>query len=290
MEMMSFSLQMVLLFLKKQMHSFGLLVFTLLIPGILCSQSKSGRVLSTETQSGISFVSIGIIGKNVGTVSDEYGNFSIKLDKIYDNDSIRFSIIGYETKTFLVHNFKIDTLKTVFLKPILYEIKEVTIKYRRQRIFTIGEEVTSGNLVSGFASNDLGAEMGIKAYLRVPLKLNDINLNVAACTFDSVTYRLNIYELINENEYRKVLQKPVYISFSKHNIKKAITFDLRKYLIDIKGSILITLELYKDLGKGNLLFYTKDSEDIIYHKKTSEGTWTTSFGALGFYLHGQRIE
>ena len=281
---------MKLLFLHKQKKRFGLLVITLLIPGLVNSQSKSGRVLSTETNSPVGFVNIGIIGKNIGTVSNEHGNFFIKLDKIYDNDSIRFSIIGYKSKTFLVSHFKNDSIKTVYLKPVSYELKEVKVKYRRYREIKIGEEVTSSNLVSGFLYNDLGSEMGIKVYTRFPLNLKDINLNVAVCTFDSVTYRLNIYESINDKEYIKILHQPVYISFTKDKIIKEITFDLRKYSIDIKGNILVTLELYKDLGKGSLLFYTKNSESIIYHKKTSEGTWTTSPGTIGFYLHGQVIK
>ena len=263
---------------------------TLFIPGLIYCQNKSGIVLSTETQAGIGFVNIGIIGKNIGTVTDIKGNYSLKLDKIYDNDSIRFSVIGFESGTYLVRDFRNDSTNTIYLKPVTYQLKEVKVNYRRHREIQIGEKVTSGNLVSGFFSNDLGAEMGIKVYIKRPIKLSDINLNVAVCTFDSVSYSLNIYESIHDKDYRKILHQPVYISFSKDKISKVITIDLRKHLIEINGNVMITLELYKDPGKGSLLFYTKNTEDFIWHKKTSEGTWTTSHGSIGFYSHAQLIK
>jgi hypothetical protein len=53
---------------------------------------------------------------------------------------------------------------------------------------------------------------------------------------------------------------------------------------------LITLELYKDLGEGRLLFYTQFFTGLTYHKKTSEGKWTKAPGEVGMYLHGELIK
>jgi hypothetical protein len=113
---------------------------------------------------------------------------------------------------------------------------------------------------------------------------------VAICTFDSVTYRLNIYQSVNQAEYKNILTEPIYISFSRDKINKVLTFDLSKYSIIIEGDVLITLELYKDLGEGKLLFRTEFFTGITYHKKTSEGNWTESPGVIGMYLNGQLIK
>ena len=267
----------------------GLLFFVLFIPGLIFSQSQNGKVLSRGTKSGIGFVNVGIIGKNIGTVSDESGNFTISLDNIYDNDSLRFSMIGYESKTFLVGQFKEDTIKNVYLNPRLYNLQEVKVIYRKTKEILIGTPVTSNDLRSGFGYNDLGSEMGVKVDVRKEVKLKDINLNVAICTFDSVTYRLNIYQSEDQTEYKNILTEPIYISFSKDKIKKVITFDLSKYSIIIQGNVLITLELYKDLGEGRLLFHTEFFTGTTYHKKTSEGKWTEAPGVIGMYLHGQTL-
>jgi len=268
----------------------GLLFFVLFISGPIFSQSQKGKVLSSETNSGIGFVNIGIIGKNIGTVSDEFGNFTIDLDNIYDNDSLRFSMIGYESKSFLAGHFKEDLFKNVYLTPKFYYLPELKVIYRKPKEMILGTPVISNVLNSGFAYNNLGSELGIKVHVKGRVKLKDINLNVAICTFDSVTYRLNIYQSVNQTEYKNILTEPIYISFSKDKINNAITFDLRKYSIIIEGNVLIAIELYKDLGEGRLLFHTQFFTGSTYHRKTSEGNWTEASGVIGMYLHGQLIK
>jgi hypothetical protein len=264
----------------------GLLFCILFIPEIIFGQSQKGKVLSSETNSGIGFVNIGIVGKNVGTVSDESGNFIIWLDSIYNNDSLRFSMIGYKSKSLLVGNFKENTLKEVYLIPILYSLQEVNIIYLKPKEIRLGFPVISDDLRTGFSNNDLGSEMGINVLVKGAVKVKDLNLNVAVCTFDSVTYRLNIYQSADQTEYKNILNAPIYISFSKDMIKKVITFDLSKYSIIIEGNVLITLELFKDLGEGSLLFHTQFFTGTTFHKKTSEGKWTEATGQIGMYIHG----
>ena len=277
--------------INKQRHYIktGLFFSILFFPGLIFSQNQKGKVLSSETNLGIGFANVGIIGKNVGTVTDESGNFKIDFDNIYDNDSLRCSMIGYQSKTFLVGLFKKDTIKNVYLTPRSYSLREVKVIYRKPKEITFGNPVTSNDLRSGFANNDLGSELGIKVHVKGQVKLKDINLNVAICTFDSVNYRLNIYQEENQTDYKNILTKPIYISFSKDKINNVITFDLSKYLIIIEGTVLITLELYKDLGEGRLLFHTEFFTGTTYHRKTSQGTWTEAPGVIGMYLHGLLI-
>jgi hypothetical protein len=268
----------------------GLLFFILFIPQVVSGQIYHGSVCSSETKSGIGYVNVGIIGKNVGTVTDEQGHFSLQLDSIYNNDSLRFSMVGYESKSFLVSYFKANSSKTIYLDPKSYYLTEVKVFYHKTRLIVLGTPVTSNELKSGFADNNLGSELGIKVNVKGQVKLDDINLNVATCTYDSVTYRLNIYKTIDEIEYKNILTEPIYISFSREKINNVLTFDLRKYSIIVDGTVLITLELYKDLGEGRLLFHTQYFTGITYHKKTSEGKWTKAPGVVGMYLHGQVLK
>ena len=268
----------------------GLSFLLLFIPAVAFGQTYKGKVLSGETKSGIGFVNIGIIGKNVGTVADKLGYFSIVLDDIYNNDSIRFSMIGYESKSYLVRYFRENSIKTVYLNPKSYYLTEVKIFYHRTKEIMLGTPVTSDALKSGFEDNTLGSELGIMVDTKGQVKLEDINLNVSTCTYDSVTYRLNIYKTVDNVEYKNILTEPIYISFTKDEIRNVITYDLRKYSILIEGDVLITLELYKDLGEGRLLFYTQFFTGLTWHKKTSEGRWTKAPGVIGMYLHGQLIK
>jgi hypothetical protein len=263
----------------------------LFFPGVAFSQSYQGTVISSANNSTVGFVNIGIVGKNVGTVSDEFGKFTIQLDHVYDNDSLRFSIIGYESKSFLVSKFREIPNKEVILDPRVYNLGEVKVSYHRTKKITLGVPVLTNDLRSGFADNELGSELGIKVKTNGLVELDDINFNVAVCTYDSVTYRLNIYRINNENqnEYKNILTEPIYVRFSKDKIDEAITLDLRKYSLLINGNFLISLELYKDLGEGRLLFHTQFFTGITYHRKTSMGKWTAAPGLVGMYLHAQLI-
>jgi hypothetical protein len=278
------------LFVMKPKIKAGLSFFLLFIPGLIFSQSQRGRVLSGETNSGIGYVNVGIMGRNIGTVANEAGDFSLILDKTYINDSLRFSMIGYESKTLPVTQFKKDSVLYVYMKPALYRLQEVKVIYHKPREIKLGTEVVSNELRSGFAYNDLSSELGIKLHVKGMVKLEDINLNVAICTYDSVTYRLNIYQSDNQVDYKNILTVPIYISFSKDKINNVIAFNLRKYSIIIEGNVIIALELYKDLGEGRLLFYTEYFTGYTYHRKAIEGNWIEAPGVIGMYLNGQLIK
>lgn len=266
-----------------------LTLLVILTPAIILSQPYSGRIILNGTDIGIGFANIGIVGKNIGTVSDIDGNFSINLEDDYDNDTLKISMIGCESKWLLVNDFKKSSTKKVYLFPRFYNLTEVKVTYHKYKKLRLGNPVTTHDLKSGFADNELGSELGVKVHVRKQVVLEDINLNVGTCTFDTVTYRMNIYRIINKTLYENILIEPIYISFSNDKIQNTIVYNLRKYSIMVEGDILITLELYKDLGEGRLLFNTEFFTGITYHRKTSQGRWTQSPGVIGMFLNSYII-
>lgn len=251
------------------------------------SQSREYKVISEGTTSGIGYVNIGVIDRNIGTVTDESGRFRLDFAELKDNDSLRFSMIGYESGTYTVISLKSDPSATVFLRSRTYELPEMKIVYPRGRDILLGTPVVSNALRSGFSDNNLGSELGIKLNVKKRMKLKDINLNVGICTYDSVTYRLNVYRQSEDDTWDNILTKPIYISFTKDDISKPVILDLKEYSIFLEGQTIITLELYRGLGEGKLLFLTQFFTGTTYHRKTKEGVWTQSPGQIGMYLHGQ---
>ena len=275
--------------LTKLFIKSAILFFACLIPGRIFSQTLKGNVISEDTKTGIGFVNIGIIGRNIGTVADKSGHYSLNITRISDKDSLRFSMIGYDSKSYLVGEFRKDSTRDVYLSQRVYCIPEFTVVYRKPRKIELGTRVTSDELRSGFGSNDLGSELAIKVHSKSRVRLEDINLNVSICTYDSVTYRLNIYQSTNNKDYSNILNEPVYLSFTKDKIREAITFDLTKYSIIVEGDIMVALELYRDLGEGRLLFHTEYFIGTTYHRKSNTGTWSEAAGVVGMYLRGVKI-
>jgi hypothetical protein len=267
----------------------GLLIILISIQITVFCQPQKGRVLSVDTKNGIGFVNIGVLGGNTGTVSDNNGYFILDLDKVNETDSLRFSMIGFESKTILVRQFIEDSLKIFYLAERSYNFPEVKVTYHKPKYIWLGNPVETNDLRSGFSSNDLGSELGIRVNAGKKAILKEVDLDVAICTYDSVTYRLNIY-LVEENFVcTNILTEPIYLSFKKDKISDVVTFDLGKYSIIVEGDLLITLELYRDLGEGKLLFRTEYFTGTTYHRKTSEGNWAKSPGVIGMYLKGQLL-
>lgn len=258
-------------------------------PITLFSQCLTGRVLSSETSEGIGFVSIGVVGKNIGTVATKDGNFTLIIDKGFDNDSLRFSMIGYRSKSMCIKKLREAEVGDINLDPKKYVLGDVNIVYSKPRKKLIGTPVLTKELKSGFGSNNLGSEVGLMLTVNKKVRLKDLNINIATCTYDTVTYRLNIYKVIDNEEYTNILTKPVYITFTKDMTDQVLTFDLSKYSIVIEGTVMVALELYKDLGEGKLLFNTRYFKGYTLHRESCEGNWSQSSGAIGMYLNSNEI-
>ena len=62
-----------------------------------------GRVLDAKDKAPLAFVNVGIPGKNRGTVTQHDGSFALAIDPEMSEDSIQFSMTGYQTRTIKNH-------------------------------------------------------------------------------------------------------------------------------------------------------------------------------------------
>ncbi|MBN1184453.1 MAG: carboxypeptidase-like regulatory domain-containing protein [Bacteroidales bacterium] len=251
--------------------------FTFFIPFIftqfvLCQ--KYTGIVSNDKNLPIEYVNIGIINKNVGTVSDQNGNFTIVLDTQYENDTIVFSCIGYQPFLIKFSDFKNQYKKDVVLKEKVFELSEVTVKPKVYKYKRLGVTSQSKSIQAGFKENQLGYECGIIIKLNKKASLEKLIINVASCSYDSIFYRVNIYSIKGKMNFENILKQPIYISLAKEDIKDKIELDLRKYDITVRNDVLITLEHVKDLGPGHLFFCAGMSK--TYYRKTSQGKWETA--------------
>ncbi len=83
-----------------------------------------GKVSDAETHEALPFVTITFKGTKIGTLSDEEGNFS--LETYFANDSLRFSLIGYRSKSYFVKRDKSNRFN-VELLPNNTDLREVVV-------------------------------------------------------------------------------------------------------------------------------------------------------------------
>ncbi|MCG8317955.1 MAG: carboxypeptidase-like regulatory domain-containing protein [Cytophagales bacterium] len=84
-----------------------LLLLVVIIPSF--GQIKiSGNVLDQVAGEPISFVNIGILNANVGTISNDDGSFVIRIPASYLKDTLIFPAIGYGRRAIPISSISIS--------------------------------------------------------------------------------------------------------------------------------------------------------------------------------------
>lgn len=154
----------------------------------------------------------------------------------------------------------------------VFEMKEVVIKPKSYRFRNLGIRTKSKMISAGFKDNLLGYECGVRMKNRKSADLKKLRINIAACTFDTVFYRVNLYSYRSRNEIVNILEVPIYLSLSGDQMKEEVVVDLERYGLTVEGDFLVTLEHIKDLGEGYLYFCAGFS-GRTHFRMTSQAPW-----------------
>lgn len=249
--------------------------------GIIHGQGKiTGSVVNAENNLPIEYVNIGIVGKNIGTISDMNGQFDFSIEPQYLNDSLLFSCVGYESYSMRISDMKENNI--IHLKEKSFLLNEVIVKSRKFKERVFGITAKKGIGLTGFENNNLGYECGLLMKNKKRAELRSVNINISSCAYDTIFYRLNIYEVKEKNNFENILVEPIYVIASKEDIfNGSIKVDLTGYNVVVNGNFLVTLEHIRDLGNGGLWFPTSLKQKT-YYRKTSQGKWETA--PIGFSL------
>lgn len=267
------------------MKSFSLLSVFILFSLITFGQNSfKGNLKDKTTKEPLAYVNIGVVGKNIGTVSDMNGDFEIKLPEANNNDTLKMSMIGYESLTFIVSDFKKIISKTpeIVLVPKTMELKEVVISGRELKEKILGNTTESKTMTGGFSSNELGNEVGIVIKIkRSPTYIKQFCANIASNKYDSLKFRLNFYDLKDGMPNQRINNQNIILT---SNIKEGkLIVDLSKYDIIMEDDFFVSLEWIENLGENGLYFSVGLLGSPIISRHTSQGNWK-KIGAvsLGF--------
>jgi hypothetical protein len=106
----------------------------------------AGKVIEFETENPLYNVNISIISTNLGTTTDQFGNF--KIDIPSGSYSIRFSSIGYEEKIEEINltTNQSKTTLTVVLKPKAFLQKEVVVTSEKKNLSPVVQKINEKDL------------------------------------------------------------------------------------------------------------------------------------------------
>jgi hypothetical protein len=198
------------------------------------------------------------------------------------------SCIGYESRTYLIHNFKNIFRNTeqitIELKPKIYQLEEVIVKPIDLETYTLGNFCESNSAYgNAFYSKELGTEIGVLVNLpdnKNNAYLQNFRFYVGKFTFDKFPVRLNVYNLKNGKPNENILTEPIFIELT--SVGEYI-IELEKYQIITNGDFFISLEYYRvsDGKTGELMFCAVENRNKRngYFRLTSQGSWMPEFAA-----------
>jgi len=252
-----------------------LLIFSLVSRG---QGLFNATIFDSSTNTGIPFASIGIKGKNIGTVANEKGNFELNILKCDEDDSLKISAIGYKTKGMTVSQARNLGTKTIMLRPITMELDEVLVKSGKIRRKVLGTEKYSSRNCSAFMGtngNWKGEEAAIHANNEKgrSVFIEDFNFYIIQNKYeDSLVFRLMLYSVTAKNlPGETFLRRPIIF---KTAVKQGIVHvDLKNYNITYDKDFFISLECLMDKMDQTKFCFAGSAKIPSYVKTSTFMNW-----------------
>ncbi len=255
----------------------------LTITGNLFSQQKiSGVILDKASNKPIAFASIGIVGKQVGTLSDENGVFELTLAEYQKKDTLKVYAIGYKPQVFYAPDLIKDLNKKMSLEALPTQLAEVEVRSKKIKYKTLGTTKYSKNNCSGFVKNTnnwKGSESALKIN-------NKDGRQVLMETFsfyiiqnkyaDSLTFRLMFYEAADTKwQYpstRPFMKKPIIFKIGQKNGE--FVLNIKDYGIYTSKDFYVSLECLMDEMEITKFCYAGSYDSPSFVKAAPFSKWT----------------
>lgn len=238
----------------KHLMVIGVLVGSAL--SVFAQTTLRGQV-TDDTSAPVAYVSIGIPGTAAGTVSDENGRFLLEIPE-KAADSVQFYHLGFEKKTLPRTVWEpADREVRVALTPAVIALREVEIRPDQGRTVLLGKEKMKARMSVNFAiegkiQQNLGSEIGRRFKVEQAATLEQFLFYVSENDFDTVRFRINVYDLRRGEPDRLILkQQPLAILTDR--AKGWVTVDLRPLDLRVEEWIAVSVEwIYGSKGGGVL--------------------------------------
>ncbi len=212
-----------------------------------------GKVTNSENGQPVPYANIGILNKNIGTLSDPDGTFEIHVPKKYTNEDITVSSIGYTRETFSIerkndYNLSLNP-EAELLDEVIVFSKQGALKRERLGWMKGKEGVLPLDTIMGG---------GTVAMLLSPSKstffIDKLQVRLMFNSKDTIAFRLHFYEwdLLNQRPGMELLKKEIILREQRKY--GWLNFDLSEFdLVFNRQSIVVGLEWVEDREQRNSL-------------------------------------
>ena len=258
-----------------------LFAFLLSFTVLNAQQILQGRIIDAFTKEPLPFVNIGVLKKELGTVSNEDGFFFLEVPDLFAKETLRFSMIGFDERDFQVADLEATLLSnnTLVLAEQTTFLEEVVLTAEKKWDTRVsGNSTTSKLLITGFTSNQLGNEIALFVKVKkTPAYIDGIQFSVVENIYPEVRFRVNVYSSDYRFPDENILKENIFITLKQS--EGLISVDLKEYDILVDDDVFISLEwIDEDLGSEGLWFSAGVFGKSIYARSTSQAEWKKQRG------------
>ena len=240
-----------------------------------------GRIIDAFTKEPLPFVNIGVLKKELGTVSNEDGFFFLEVPDLFAKETLRFSMIGFDERDFQVADLEAILLSnnTLVLAEQTTFLEEVVLTAEKKWDTRVsGNSTTSKLLITGFTSNQLGNEIALFVKVKkTPAYIEGIQFSVVENIYPEVRFRVNVYSSDYRFPDENILKENIFVTLKQS--EGLISVDLKDYDILVDDDVFISLEwIDEDLGSEGLWFSAGVFGKSIYARSTSQAEWKKQRG------------
>lgn len=272
--------------LKRTLSSIGFWFVLLTIlqtnNSILYSQAPSyisGRILDSNSNEPVPFATVWLQKNLLGVIANFEADFRVPNNPAFKSDSLVISCIGYERTVLPFGDFIGKELKTIYLKPAIYDLKEV-------QVVRLIEEPDSRKIIlralRRLPRNHPKKDFSFVSYYRDYQKRNGdyINLNEAIIqTLDngirslSETNKYRMFEYETNEDFQRIPMSPYYDSQDYPNFDNPNKIIPRAQLGDHYGNelfVLLVHDAIRNYRTNSFSFIDTLSKDFLRNHIFSE--------------------
>jgi hypothetical protein len=234
-------------------------------------QTASGIITDKATGKPLAYTNIGLPRKNIGTTSNEAGKYSLAMPGNINSDTVKISIIGYEPQVITVQYLLEHPNITLLRRNTM--LNDIVIKPKHLKHKLLGNTQDNKNVIIGFSNYQMGYEVGTLVKLRCnPTFIDSVRINIARCSADSIFFRLNIAEEVNDS-FINILPVPIYVRAAAKDALERLVVDISPYHLVAYHNLLISVEVVRNMEQKQIWLCATLFGSHAYLRQVSQAPW-----------------
>ncbi len=236
-----------------------------------------GKIIDQSSGDAISYVNIGIVHRQTGTVSDSAGFFNLIIPDSLIDENLTISAIGYEAKHIYLQEFINNREAEISLIPKVYKLDRVTVSASKLKEQTVGIKWNGLLKVAGMIEDDnLGFEFALGMNCkRYPCIIKKVDLDILKNEHKPALFRLNIYEAELNKPATNILRSPILVETDLTN--RTLVIPLEEDSVQVNKDFFVSIEWIQDpTANTNRKLYLRGrlmGNKRTWVRKTSQDSW-----------------